>query len=57
MVMIYGVLWLACPLLIAGSYLTYVLLGYTITAEIAFTIMTAVSLLEYPMFVMPTALS
>jgi len=43
-VFIVGLFYFTCPMLIAGSYLVYILIGYEINAQVAFTTMTVVSL-------------
>lgn len=56
-VVMVGLFYFTCPMLIAGSYLFYILLGYEINPQVAFTTMTVVGLFEYPMYSLPTAVS
>lgn len=56
-VAIVGLIYFTCPMLITGSYLLYILLGFQISPKVAFTTMTVVTLFEYPMYSLPTAIS
>jgi len=49
--------WVASPLIQSLSFLTYTLLGYTMTAEVAFTTMSVTSLFDQPLIFMPGAVS
>lgn len=51
------VFWLTCPLLLSVTFLTYILLGYEMTSEVAFTTIMISSIIEYPIYSLPTAIS
>lgn len=49
--------WTTCPLLLSSAFLLFTLLGNQITSGIAFTTMSAVNILEGPMFGLPNAVN
>lgn len=50
-------MWFTSPLLLSSAYLVYVLLGNSMSPEVAFTTMTIVSLFEGPIYSLPNAVS
>jgi hypothetical protein len=56
-VLIICLYWLASPLFVSTAFLAYVYLDYALSAEVIFTTMTIVSIFEYPMYSIPTAIS
>jgi ATP-binding cassette, subfamily C (CFTR/MRP), member 1 len=49
--------WITSPLIQSLSFLTYVLLGNQISAEVAFTTMAITSLFDWPLVALPQALT
>jgi len=49
--------WVTSPLIQSLTFLTYTLLGYTMTAEVAFTTMSVASLFDQPLVALPGAIN
>jgi ABC-type multidrug transport system fused ATPase/permease subunit len=49
--------WIACPLLLSATFVTYVMMGNVLSSQIAFTMIMLSNVLEYPIHSLPTAVS
>ena len=49
--------WLTCPLILSATFFTYIYLGNQIDSYVAFTTIMIFSTLQYPIRLVPTAIS
>jgi hypothetical protein len=49
--------WLASPLILSGTFITYILLGNQINSEVAFTTIMIFTSLQYPIRLLPNSIS
>jgi ABC-type multidrug transport system fused ATPase/permease subunit len=49
--------WMACPLILSATFITYILLGNEMNSEVAFTTIMIFTTLQFPIRILPTSLS
>ncbi len=51
------VYWLTCPLIISATFITYILLGYDMNSEVAFTTIMIFTVIRYSVVLIPYSIS
>jgi hypothetical protein len=51
------IFWLACPLILSATFITYIFLGNEMNSEVAFTTIMIFTTLQYPIRLLPNSIS